>query len=240
VKFGAEWIVHIITDALQFHEPIVVLSKDFELRENSFVADHCKQLQSFKEVEIDGGWIVADQVIVLAKVLNNSWKEGLVKFDWLGLIILIVTKSDDLPSELIKKTGEHVHLCLVLGILSEQSLVPHFSDILVNGNRFGHLRVTVNEIWNVRELQTEVLLVSQEPVLVAKIVLLIKVNTTVRKLIPDIRAKSSNSPVSKDRSALDVDFTLFHEINLDVIAHEGGLIFKICDIARENCSVKEL
>lgn len=80
----------------------MIVSEDFELCEHSLVADHGKELQSLKEVEVDVSRVVADEEIVLANVVNNLWKEGFVKLDRLCLVVLIVAEADDLPSELVE------------------------------------------------------------------------------------------------------------------------------------------
>jgi len=218
----------------------VILSHRFEFGEDSLVADHGEELQSLEEIEVDGGWVIADQVVILADVLDNFWEEGLVQFNGLCFVILVVAETDDLPSKFVEQTGKHVHLCLVLGGLSKERLVPDFSNVLMDCHRLCHLGLSVNEIRKVREFQAEVLLVCHEPIFESVVVLGVIINATISELIPDIGSNTPDCPVAENWSAVDINSTLSQELYLDVIRQERCLIFEICDISWENFSLKDL
>lgn len=113
------------------------------------------------------------------------------------LVILRVAEADDLHSHVLHDIGEHVHHSLVFGVLSEETLVPNFGNVVVNCNGLANFGVAVDEVWQVGELEAKINLVVAEPLVGSCVSLHFIVDTAVRQLVPDVGSQTTNEPVTK-------------------------------------------
>lgn len=143
-------------------------------------------MDGFEEVKVDECGIIADQECVLAHVFDDLGKFLLVCLDCLISVILLVAEFDNAHSEFTDDAGNHLNLCFVLGGLTKESVIPDFSNILMDGQSLGKLVFAVDQVWNVGELEAKVVFVLLEPTFVIGVALLIKINSTVLELISNV------------------------------------------------------
>ena len=107
----------------------------------------------------------------------------------------------------------------------------------MNGKGLSNLVLTMNEIWNIGELETELELVSLVPVLETIVELLVKVHSTIFELVSDVGSESPDSPVTQHRLARNIYASVSHELGFYVVDCESCLLFEICDVSRENSAI---
>lgn len=236
----AERVRQVIFNSFELLESIAVASKLLVISEDGAVADHGEHLKGLEEVKINRGWVVSNQELLRTQELNKSWEVLVVFLDSHVPVILSVAERHDLPSDLSNLRVQHAHHRLVLRGLPKQGAVPDLGNIVVNCQCFCDLVLSVDEVGDVRELQTQLDLVSLEPVIHPVVKLLVEINSTVLQLVPDVRGESSNSPVTQNRLARNMNPSVSHKLGLDVVEREGSLVLEISDVSWEDASLEHL
>ena len=88
-------------------------------------------------------------------------------------------------------------MALIPHVFSQKfRIIRPLNDVLVDSGRFSELEITIDEIWQVRKVKPNILLIILEPLLPVFILHILKISSSVGQEVPADLRKTPNLPVS--------------------------------------------
>lgn len=187
-------VLEALSDLLQEGLSLVVLLVDIL----NVVADLSEHKISDSEVVIEPG-LVALELGEVSQLGLNGFLPGLFQE---GGSVGVKNDGDQLVANVADDSDEVEDVCPFLGILAEEfALGGALNDVAADGSALSDLDVSVNEVGEVGEVESEGLLVVGEPLLMGSVLHVSPVSTSVGEEETRELSSSADAPIAQGNLA---------------------------------------